>query len=102
MFAIVATSGKQYRVVQGGTVQVDRVNAEVGAEIVLDQVLMIGGDAPKFGSPTVEGAQVTAKVVSHEKGDKVITGKYVHRRRMRRRVGFRHAHTTLEILAIKA
>ena len=101
MYAIIATSGRQFRVAQGDKVVMDRLGAEVGAEVVFDKVLLIGGDAPKFGNPTVSGAKVTAKVVSHELGDKVITGKYVHRRRQRRRVGFRHAHTTLEILAIQ-
>lgn len=102
MYAIVATSGKQYRVVEGAKIQVDRIAADVGAEITLDKVLLIGGESTQVGNPTVAGAQVTAKVVSHDLGDKVITFKYVHRRRTRVRRGFRARHTTLEITGIKA
>lgn len=102
MFAIVETSGKQYRVAAGDTVVVDRVQADVGDTVVLDQVLMVGGDETKVGAPTVAGAKVTAKVVDHFKGDKVITFKYRNTRRYRRRVGFRHSHTSLEIVSIDA
>lgn len=102
MYAIVAASGKQYKVEEGTTLVLDRLAADVGAEITLDQVLFIGGDAPKIGSPTVEGAAVTAKVLSHDKGDKVITYKYKSRKRTRVKKGFRHSHTTLQITGIKA
>jgi large subunit ribosomal protein L21 len=102
MYAIVATSGKQYKVEEGATLVIDRMNAEVGAEITLDQVLLIGGDDVKIGAPTVEGASVTAKVISHDKGAKVITYKYKARKRTRVKKGFRASHTTLEITGIKA
>jgi len=101
MYAIVETCGKQYRVEPGRWITVDRLEAEEGATISLERVLLIGGgDAVKVGNPTVEGARVEARVRSHEKGDKVITFKYLHRRRFRRKVGFRHSHTTLDIIAI--
>lgn len=102
MYAIVATSGKQYRVEQGAKITVDRIAADVGSEITLDKVLLVGGDSPKIGNPTVKGASVTAKVVAHELGDKCITFKMVHRRRTRVRRGFRARLTTLEITGIKA
>jgi len=102
MYAIVATSGRQYRVEKGGTITVDRLDAEVGTEITLDQVLMVGGDQPQVGSPTVQGASVTARVVSHDKGDKVVTLKYKRRKRSRVHRGFRASLTTLEITDIKA
>lgn len=101
MFAIVETSGKQYRVEQGGQITVDRMDAEEGAEVTLERVLMIAGDSVKVGKPVVDGAAVTARVVSHFQGDKVTTFKYRPTRRQRRRVGFRHSHTTLEITGIK-
>ena len=101
MYAIVATSGKQYRVEEGTKITVDRVAAEIGAEITLDQVLLVGGDKTKIGTPTVKGAKVTAKVVSHELADKSITFKMVHRRRTRVRKGYRARLTTLEITGIK-
>ncbi len=100
MFAIVDTSGKQYRVEPGARITVDRMAADVGATVTLDRVLMIGGADPKVGSPTVAGATVTATVIDHHLGDKQITFKYMRTRRFRRRVGYRHSHTTLEIVAI--
>jgi len=99
VFAIVKTCGKQYRVSTGDTITVDRLSAEEGAEIVLDQVLMVDD---KVGTPTVDGASVKAKVLGHELGDKVLTFKYRARQRRRRRVGFRARQTTLEILSIDA
>jgi|JI10StandDraft_1071094.scaffolds.fasta_scaffold95405_3 large subunit ribosomal protein L21 len=100
MYAIVETSGKQYRVEPGRWITVDRMDGEEGDTISLDRVLMIGGESVKLGAPTIAGATVEARIRTHEKGDKVITFKYLHRRRFRRKVGFRHSHTTLEIVAI--
>ncbi len=102
MFAIVKTGGKQYRVAQGDTLVVDRLDAEEGATVELDQVLLVAGDSVRIGTPVVEGAKVTARVVGHHKGPKVITFKYRPRKRYRKRRGFRHSHTTLEITGIEA
>ena len=100
MFAIVETSGKQYRVAAGETITVDRMQADVGDTVTLDRVLLVSGDDTRVGAPIVDGATVTAKVTDHPRGDKVITFKYRARKRYRRRVGFRHSHTTLEIVSI--
>jgi large subunit ribosomal protein L21 len=78
------------------------MGADVGDTITLEDVLLVSGDDTKVGTPTVAGAKVTAKVVDHHKGDKVIAFKYRPRGRYRRRVGFRHSHTTLEIVSIDA
>ncbi len=102
MFAIVETSGKQYRVEPGASIVVDRMGADIGDTITLERVLLVSGDDTKVGTPTVGGAKVTAKVVDHHKGEKVIAFKYRPRQRYRRRVGFRHSHTTLEIVSIDA
>ena len=103
MFAIVQTSGRQYRVEEGQTITVDRMQADEGAEITLDEVLLVNGDGGlKVGAPTVEGAVVKARVAAHKKGDKVMTFKYKQRKRNRRRVGFRAALTDLEITSIEA
>ena len=102
MFAILATGGKQVRVEAGQTIKVDRIAGKEGSEITLDNVLLVSGDDLKVGTPTVEGASVQARVVRHFKGNKVITFKYRPRGRMRRKVGFRHSHTELEILSINA
>jgi len=101
MFAIVETCGKQYRVSTGDVITLDHLAEEVGAEVELDRVLLISGDDVKIGAPTVDGAKVKAKVVNHFKGDKVLTFKYRPTRRMRRRVGFRHTHTAVEITGIE-
>jgi len=101
MYAIVETSGKQYRVSPGDKLTVDRMTAEVGSTVVLDRVLLVHGDEVRVGTPTITGATVTAKVAEHTLGDKVRTFKYVRTRRHRRRVGFRHSHTTLEIIGVE-
>ena len=102
MVAVIEANGHQHRVQQGDKIIVDRLQANEGDAVVFDQVLMIsGGAAPKIGTPTVQGAKVTAKVVEHGKGERLITFKYRRRQRMRRRVGFRAHNTTLEIVSIE-
>ena len=102
MYAVVETSGHQYRITPGQTLQIDRLQAEIGDEITLDRVLMVSGEAVQIGAPTVEGATVSAKVVSHERGEKVITFKYKARKRYRKTRGFRADLTTIEITSINA
>lgn len=102
MYAVVEQGGKQYRVSEGDTLEIDRLEAEEGAEIELNRVLLIGGDKVKVGSPAVKGAKVTAKVVSHHLGDKVETFKYRPRKRYRKLGGFRASVTKIEITGIKA
>ena len=103
MYAVVETSGGQYRVSAGQTLQVDRIDAEPGSEVVLDQVLLLAGEeGVTVGSPRIDGASVTATVVSHDQGDKITTYKYRPRKRYRKTLGFRASLTTLEIKAINA
>ena len=102
MYAVVEQGGKQYRVSEGDTLEIDRLEAEEGAEIELSRVLLIGGDKVKVGSPAVKGAKVTAKVVSHYLGEKVETFKYRPRKRYRKLGGFRASVTKIEITGIKA
>jgi large subunit ribosomal protein L21 len=103
MFAIVATSGKQFRVSEGDRIVVDRVSANVGATVRLDSVLMVGGDGgPLVGTPFVSGAAVEATVVSHRAGDKVIVFKFEARKRKRRKTGHRQQLSELRIGAIRA
>ncbi len=101
MYAVIQSGGKQYRVAEGDTLQVDQLKAEVGSSVELP-VLLLGGDSPKVGAPTVDGAAVKATVVSHELGDKVTALKYRPRKRYRRRFGFRASLTTLKIDKIEA
>jgi large subunit ribosomal protein L21 len=102
MFAIVATSGKQFRVSEGDRIVVDRVSANVGETVRLDSVLMVGGDGgPMVGTPFVAGAAVEATVVSHRAGDKVIVFKFEARKRKRRKTGHRQQLSELRIGAIR-
>ena len=100
MYAIVETRGQQVTVKPGDRIVVNHVDGEVGAEVLLDRVLFLGGDAPVVGTPTVTGASVTARIVSHDRGPKVVGLRYMHRRRYRVHRGFRADTTTLEILSI--
>ncbi|HEY8244078.1 MAG TPA: 50S ribosomal protein L21, partial [Casimicrobiaceae bacterium] len=72
MYAVVKTGGKQYRVVAGDKLKVELIPADVGAEVILDQVLMVGeGESVRLGQPLLSGASVKATVVSHGRGEKV-------------------------------
>lgn len=103
MYAIVATSGKQFRVSEGDRIVVDRVSANVGQTVRLDSVLMLGGDdKPLVGTPFVQGAAVEATVVSHRAGDKIIVFKFEARKRKRRKTGHRQQLSELRIGAIRA
>jgi len=102
MYAIVKTGGKQYRVAQGDTVQVEKLAAEVGAEVVFDQVLtVVDGADVKIGKPLVAGAKVTAKVVEQGKADKIFVFKYKNKVNYRRRQGHRQPFTAVEIVKIE-
>lgn len=103
MFAIVATSGKQFKVSEGDRIIVDRVPKNVGETVRLESVLMVGGDTrPMVGTPFVPGAAVEATVVSHRLGDKIIVFKFEARKRHRRKMGHRQQMSELRIGAIQA
>lgn len=101
MYAVVVSGGKQYRVSEGSQVVVDRMQAEVGAQIEIENVLMIGGDKPQVGAPHVAGAKVKATVVAHEQGDKTESMRYLHRRRTRTQRNGRAKLTVLQINGIE-
>jgi len=101
MYAVVKTGGKQYRVSAGEKLKIESIAAEVGQEIVLDQVLAIAeGDAVKLGTPLVAGASVKAKVVAHGRGEKVRIFKMRRRKHYRKSQGHRQNYTEIEILGI--
>lgn len=102
MYAIVKTGGKQYRVAVGETVQVEKLAAEVGAEVVFDQVLtVVDGEDVKIGKPVLAGAKVTAKVVEQGKAEKIFVFKYKHKVNYRKRQGHRQPFTAVEIAKIE-
>lgn len=101
MFAVIRTGGKQYRVAPDQLVTVERLDAEPGASVTLDEVLMVGGDgAVKIGTPVLAGASVTAEVVEQTRGPKIIIFKKKRRKNYRRKKGHRQDLTVLKITAI--
>lgn len=103
MYAVVETGGKQYKVTEGDVIFVEKLDVEEGAEVTLDKVLMAGeGGAVKVGTPVVEGATVTAKVVKNGKSKKVVVFKMKRKKNYRRKKGHRQPYTKLEITAVNA
>jgi large subunit ribosomal protein L21 len=100
-YAIVENGGKQFKAVEGTTIDVDLLEIEIGAELVLDAVLLIVEDEKVLiGNPTIKGAKVTTSVVDHVKGPKVITFKYQPKKRIRVKTGHRQQYTRLKVESI--
>lgn len=103
MYAIIKTGGKQYRVAAGDTIKVETLNAEVGSQVTLSEVLAVSdGNELKVGAPFVEGASVTATVVSHGRHDKVRIFKMRRRKHSIKSAGHRQNYTELKINSIAA
>jgi large subunit ribosomal protein L21 len=103
MYAVIKTGGKQYRVAAGEKIKVEQMPADVGQDIVLDEVLaVVNGDDARIGTPLVDGAKVTAKVLSHGRHDKVHIFKMRRRKHYQKRQGHRQNYTELQIEAISA
>jgi len=101
MYAVVKTGGKQYRITPGEKLKVEQIPADVGAQVVLDQVLMVGeGENVRLGQPTVAGATVNATVVSHGRGEKVGIFKMRRRKHYQKHQGHRQNYTELKIDSI--
>lgn len=103
MYAVIKTGGKQYRVAAGEKIKVEQMPADVGQDIVLEEVLaVVNGEDAKFGTPLVDGAKVTAKVLSHGRHDKVRIFKMRRRKHYQKHQGHRQNYTELQIEAISA
>jgi large subunit ribosomal protein L21 len=103
MYAVIKTGGKQYKVAAGETIKVEQIAADVGQEIVIDQVLAVGTGADlTVGSPLVAGASVKATVVAQGKHDKIHIFKMRRRKHYRKSQGHRQAYTELQISAVTA
>ena len=103
MYAVIKTGGKQYRVAAGEKIKVEQIPADVGAEITLDQVLMVGeGESVKIGTPIIAGASVTAKVLAHGRGPKIKIFKMRRRKHYQKHQGHRQNYTEIEISGIVA
>ena len=103
MYAVIKTGGKQYRVSAGEKVRVETLDAEVGSEVVLDQVLMVAdGDKVTLGKPLLAGAAVKATVVANGRGDKVRIFKHRRRKHYQKHAGHRQNYTEIQISGISA
>ena len=100
MYAVLVTGGKQYRVIQGETLRVEKLEVEVDSEIKFDNILMLGdADGIKLGD-ALKGASVTAKVIGHGRADKVKIVKFRRRKHHRKQMGHRQHYTEIEITGI--
>jgi len=103
MYAVIKTGGKQYRVEEGQTITVEKLDADAGSSFELDEVLMLAdGDDVKIGTPFIENGKVSADVVEHGRGDKVRIIKFNRRKHHRKQMGHRQSYTKLKITSISA
>ena len=100
MFAVIKTGGRQYRVVPNDVLEIGKIAGDVGTIVQLGEVLVVGGDTPVLGAPTVAGATVAAEVLQHKRGPKVIAFKKRRRKNSRRKRGYRDEITVLRITEI--
>jgi large subunit ribosomal protein L21 len=102
MFAVIKTGGRQYRVVPDDVLEIGKIAGDVGTIVQLGEVLVLGGDTPVLGLPTVAGATVAAEVLQHKRGPKIISFKKRRRKNSRRKRGYRDEITVLRITEILA
>ncbi|MFP7169603.1 50S ribosomal protein L21 [Terribacillus sp. 179-K 1B1 HS] len=102
MYAIIETGGKQVKVTEGQTIYVEKLDAENGAEVTFDKVLVVGGDDVKIGAPFVEGATVTATVEKQGRAKKINVIKFKAKKNYKRKQGHRQPYTKLTIGKINA
>ncbi len=103
MYAIIQLAGKQFKVTEGETLTVDRLDTPAAETLKTSDVLLVAKDGEAMiGEPMVQGATVTLKVVEHSKGDKIRVAKYKSKSRYRKVYGHRQYQTTLEVVKISA
>jgi large subunit ribosomal protein L21 len=100
MYAIIECGGKQYRVQEGDLIRVEKLEAEVGSNLVIDRVLLVGGEKTAIGAPFVTGATVACKVVNHDKNKKILVFRYKAKKNVRKRYGHRQPYTSLLVEGI--
>jgi large subunit ribosomal protein L21 len=100
MFAVIKAGGKQYRVAEDQLLKVEGIEGEPGTIVQIGEVIMLGGDKPEIGSPTVAGASVAAEIVKHGRGPKVIAFKKRRRKNSRRKRGHRQDYVLIRISEI--
>ncbi len=103
MYAVISTGGKQYKLAQGDVCRVEKLDAEEGASVEIDKVLMIAdGDNINIGTPFVDGGKVTATIKSHGRAKKVEIMKFRRRKHHQKRTGHRQYYTEIEVTSISA
>ena len=103
MYAVMVTGGKQYRVMKGETLRVEKLDVEEGSNVDFDQILLVGdGEKVTVGAPLVDGAKVSASVKAHGRHDKVRIVKFRRRKHHRKQAGHRQHYTEIEITGISA
>ena len=100
MFAVVQIQGKQYKVIKGDVITVERMEGATGESVSFDRVLLVSDKTIKIGTPVVKGAVVKAKILAQEKGEKMEVRRYKSKVRYRKHIGFRPQITKLEIVSI--
>ena len=100
MFAVIKTGGRQYRVVPNDVLEIGKIAGDVGTIVQLGEVLVLGGDTPVLGLPTISGASVAAEVLDHKRGPKVIAFKKRRRKNSRRKRGYRDEITVIRVTEI--
>jgi large subunit ribosomal protein L21 len=98
--AIIRAGGRQFRVAEGDVVKMDKLAGNPGDKVEFGEVLALGGDAPKFGKPTVSGAKVTAEIVRQDRDEKLVVFKFRRRKKFRRKQGHRQYFTEVKITGI--
>ena len=102
MFAVIKTGGKQYLVQPGDKIKIEKLDTKEGKEVIFSDVLLLEKSKKlEIGNPLVVGAKVTAKVVRHFRGEKLIIFKYKPKKRYKRKIGHRQEHTEVEILKVE-
>jgi large subunit ribosomal protein L21 len=100
MYAVIKTGGKQYRVIEGQKLRVEKLVGTAGDKVTFSEVLLLGGDAPKIGQPLVKGAAVAAEITGQGRGPKLVVFKFRRRKNYRRKNGHRQPYTELRITGI--
>lgn len=100
--AVIRTGGKQYRVAEGDTIRIEKLEGNPGDSIKFDEVLALEGEQPRFGTPLLQGVSVSGQIKSHGRGEKLVVFKFRRRKRYRRKAGHRQAYTEVQIMSIGA
>ena len=102
MYAVIKTGGKQYKVIEGQKLRVEKLPGTKGDQVTFSEVLLVSGDTPKIGQPLVAGASVAAEITAQDRGKKIVVFKFRRRKNYRRKAGHRQPYTELKITGISA